>query len=87
VRILPSFLKGLARQGYRAQLDDAPEGIQLYSYLVQYLLETYAVDEVLTHAYMAVTGARLLEEETEKPLDIVFKSWRFEPAMSSARMT
>jgi hypothetical protein len=65
-RILTSFLDGMAREGYRANLDDAPDGIHLYPFTVQYLLETYAVDEALTEAYMAVTGARLLEGETEK---------------------
>jgi hypothetical protein len=65
-RILPSFLDGMAREGYLAHLDDAPDGIQLYPFMVQYLLETYAVDEALTEAYMAVTGARLSEGETEK---------------------
>jgi hypothetical protein len=65
-RILPSFLDGMAREGYREHLEDAPDGIQLYPFMVQYLLETYAVDEALTEAYMAVTGARLFEGETEK---------------------
>ena len=65
-RLLPYFLDGIAREGYKAHLDDAPMGMELFPYMVQYLLETYATDEALTQAYLAVTTARLLEGETEK---------------------
>jgi hypothetical protein len=43
-RLIPYFLKGIAKEGYRAQLGDVPVSMPKYSFMVQYLLETYAVD-------------------------------------------
>jgi hypothetical protein len=59
-RILPSVLDWMAREVYWANLNDAHDGIQFHPFMVQYLLETYAIEEALTEAYMATSGARLL---------------------------
>jgi hypothetical protein len=65
-RLIPYFLTGAAKEGYRAHLDEAPVIIPTYPYMVQYLLETYALDDELSQAYMAVTTAKQAEKETEK---------------------
>jgi hypothetical protein len=39
-RIIPYFLTGAAKEGYRAHLDGAPAVIPTCPYMVQYLLET-----------------------------------------------
>jgi hypothetical protein len=44
-------LKGIAKEGYPAQLGDIPATMPKYPSMVQYLLETYAVDEELAKAY------------------------------------
>jgi hypothetical protein len=65
-RLLPYFLTGMAKEGYRAHLDEALLSLPTYPYMVQYLLETYAVDDELAHAYIAVTTAKQAENEGEK---------------------
>jgi hypothetical protein len=65
-RLLPYFLTGMAKEGYRAHLDEAPLSLPTYPYMVQYLLETYAVDDELAQAYMAVTTAKQAGNEGEK---------------------
>ena len=60
------FLTGIAKEGYRAHLDEAPLSFPTYPYMVQYLLETYAVDDELARAYMAVTTAKQAENEGER---------------------
>jgi hypothetical protein len=65
-RVILYFLTGAAKEGYRAHLDEAPSAIPTYPYMVQYLLETYAVDDELAQAYMAVTTAKQAENEGEK---------------------
>jgi hypothetical protein len=65
-RLIPYFLTGTAKEGYRAQLDEVPPGMPAYPYMVQYLLETYALDDELAKAYMAVTTAKQAEGEGER---------------------
>jgi hypothetical protein len=65
-RLIPYFLKGIAKERYRAQLGDVPETMPKDPFMVQYLLETYAVDEELAKAYHAAASARKTEGEDEK---------------------
>jgi hypothetical protein len=65
-RLLPYFLKDAAKEGYRAHMDEAPLGMKLYPYMVQYLLATYALDDELARAYTTVTTARQAEGEDER---------------------
>jgi hypothetical protein len=65
-RLIPYFLTGAAKEGYHAHLDEARAVIPTYPYMVQYLLETYALDDELAQAYMAVTTAKKAEKESEK---------------------
>jgi hypothetical protein len=65
-RLIPYFLKGIAKEGYRAQLGDVPVAMPKYPFMVQYLLETYAVDEELAKAYHAAASARQNDGEDEK---------------------
>ena len=65
-RLLPYFLKDAAKEGYRAHMDDVQSGIPLYPYMVQYLLETYALDDELAKAYLTVSTAKQLEGEDER---------------------
>jgi hypothetical protein len=65
-RLIPYFLTGAAKEGYRAHLDEAPMVFPTYPYMIQYLLETYALDDELAQAYMAVTTAKQAEKETER---------------------
>jgi hypothetical protein len=44
-RLIPYFLKRIAKEGYRAQLGDVPATIPKYPFMIQYLLETYADHE------------------------------------------
>jgi hypothetical protein len=61
-RLIPYLLKGIAKEGYRAQLGDVPATMQIYPSMVQYLLKTYAVDEELAKAYYAAaSSARQIE--------------------------
>jgi hypothetical protein len=43
-RLIPYFLKGIAKEGYRAQLGDVKATMPKYPFMVQYVLETNAVD-------------------------------------------
>jgi hypothetical protein len=65
-RLVPYFLKGMAKEGYRAQMDETPLGMPKFPFMVQWLLETYALDDDLAKAYMAATTARMLEGEDER---------------------
>ena len=65
-RLITYFLTRIAKEGYRAHLDEAPLSFPTYPYMVQYLLETYAVDDELARAYMAVTTAKQAENEGER---------------------
>jgi hypothetical protein len=65
-RLIPYFLTGAAKEGYRVHLDEAPLVFPTYPYMIQYLLETYALDDELAQAYMAVTTAKQAEKEPEK---------------------
>jgi hypothetical protein len=65
-RLILYFLTGSAKEGYRAHLDEAPRVFRTYPYMIQYLLETYVVDDELAQAYIAVTTAKQTEKETEK---------------------
>jgi hypothetical protein len=65
-RLIPYFLTGAAKEGYRAHLDEAPLVFPTYPYMIQYLLETHALDDELAQAYLAVTTAKQAEKETEK---------------------
>jgi hypothetical protein len=57
-RLIPYFLTGTSKESYRAQLDEVPPGMPAYPYLIQYLLETYAFDDELSKAYMAVSTTK-----------------------------
>jgi hypothetical protein len=50
-RLIPYFLKDAAKEGYRAHMDETTSGMLHYSYMIQYLLETYALDDELAKAY------------------------------------
>jgi hypothetical protein len=65
-RLIPYFLKGIAKEGYRAQLGDVPVAMPKYPFMFQYLLETYAVDEELDKAYHSAASARQNDGEDEK---------------------
>jgi hypothetical protein len=65
-RLLPYFLTGAAKEGHRAHLDEAPMVFPTYPYMIQYLLETYALDDELSQAYVAITTAKQAENETER---------------------
>jgi hypothetical protein len=65
-RLAPLFLKGMAKGGYRAQVDEIPLEMPKYPFMVQWLLETYALDDELARAYMAATTAKMLEGEDER---------------------
>jgi hypothetical protein len=65
-RLIPFFLMGAAKEGYRAHLDEAPPVSPTYPYMIQYLLETYTLDYELAEAYIPVTTANQAEKETEK---------------------
>jgi hypothetical protein len=65
-RLIPYFLTGAAKEGYRAHLDEAPPVFPTYPYMIQYLLETYALDDELAQAYIAEKTAKQAEKETEK---------------------
>jgi hypothetical protein len=65
-RLITYFLVGIAKNGYRAHLDEAPLCFTTYPYMVQYILETYAVDDELSRAYMAFSTAKQAENEGEK---------------------
>jgi hypothetical protein len=64
--LIPYFVKGITKEGYRAQLGDVRVSIQKYPFMVQYRLETYAVDEELAKAYYAAASAREIDGEDEK---------------------
>jgi hypothetical protein len=50
--------------------------------MIQYLLETYALDDELAQAFIAVTTAKQAEKETEKALDAGYIDSLSELAMS-----
>jgi hypothetical protein len=56
----------MAKEGYRAYMAEAPFGMPKYPFMVQWLLETYALDDDLARAYMAATTAKMLEGEDER---------------------
>jgi hypothetical protein len=60
-RLIPYFLKGIAKEGYRAQFGDVPVSMPKYPFMVQYLLDIYDVDEELAKAYYAAESARQIE--------------------------
>jgi hypothetical protein len=64
-RLIPYFLTGAAKEGYRAHLDEDPLVFPTYPFMIQYLLETYALDDEPDQAYMAFTTANQAEKETE----------------------
>jgi hypothetical protein len=68
-RLITYSHTGIAKKGYRAHLDEAPLSFPTYPYMVKYLLETYAVDDELARAYMAVTTAKQAENEGERAFD------------------
>jgi hypothetical protein len=65
-RLITYFLTRISKEGYRAHLDEAPLSFPTYPYMVQYLLEIYAVDDDLARAYMAVTTANQVDNEGER---------------------
>jgi hypothetical protein len=65
-RAILYFLTGAAKEGYLTHLNEAPSSIPTYPYMIQYLLETFTVDEEVARAYMAVTTAKQAENEGER---------------------
>jgi hypothetical protein len=55
----------VAKEGYHAKIDEAPSGMPKYPFMVQWLLETYALDDDLSKAYMAATTATMLDGKDE----------------------
>jgi hypothetical protein len=49
-QLVPYFINGMAKEGYRTQMDEAPSGMTKYKFMVQWLLETYALDDDLAKA-------------------------------------
>jgi hypothetical protein len=47
-------------------MDETPSGMLQYPNMVQYLLETYALDYELAEAYVTVSTAKQLEGEDER---------------------
>jgi hypothetical protein len=60
------FLKGMVKEGYRAQMDETFVEIPKYPFVIEWLLVTYALDDFLAKAYMAATNAKMLEEDDER---------------------
>jgi hypothetical protein len=65
-RLITYFILGIAKECYRAHLEEAPLCFPTYPSMVLYLLETYSVDDKLSRAYMAFTTAKKAENEGEK---------------------
>ena len=65
-RLLPYFLDGIAREEYRSHMGRAPPEVDIYPYMIQFLLSRFAVDEVLVEAYLGVTQCKALEGEPEQ---------------------
>ena len=65
-RLLPYFLDGIAREEYRSHMGRAPPEVDIYPYMIQFLLSRFAVDEVLVEAYLGVTQCKALEGESEQ---------------------
>jgi hypothetical protein len=78
---VPYFLQGMAKEGYRAQMDEVPSGMPKYPFMVQWLLETYALEDDLAKVYMAATTAKMLEGEDERAFGVVYTE------LQSARVT
>jgi hypothetical protein len=76
-RVIPYFVTGAAKEGYRAHLDEASSVFPTYPYMIQYLLETYALDDELSQACIAVMTAKQAEKETEKSLWTPVTSTRY----------
>jgi hypothetical protein len=65
-RLIPFFLKDAATEGYRAHMDETTSRMLQYPYMVQYLLDTYALDDELAKVYVTVSTAKQLEGEDER---------------------
>lgn len=65
-RLFPYFLDGMAREEYKSHMGRAPPDVELYPYMVQFLLSRFAVDEILVEAYHGVTQCKALEGESEQ---------------------
>jgi hypothetical protein len=65
-RLIPYFLTGIAKEGYRTHFKEIPVGAAIYPHMVQYLLATYARDDELSKAYHAVTSAKQATGEDEQ---------------------
>jgi hypothetical protein len=65
-RLIPYFLTGIAKEGYRTHFKEIPLGAAIYPHMVQYLLATYARDDELSKAYHAVTSAKQATGEDEQ---------------------
>ena len=66
-RLVPNFLTGIAKEGYRTQCKEVPYGASLYPHMIQYRLATYSRDDELEKAYHAVSSAKQAAGENEKP--------------------
>jgi hypothetical protein len=65
-RLMPYFLKGAPREGYRSYLKEVSASKPLYPYMVQFLLETYAGDDELAKPYHMAVTARQRDNEDER---------------------
>jgi hypothetical protein len=76
-RFNPYFLKDAAKEGYRAHMDEAQSGMLQYPHMIQYLLETYALDDELLKAYLTVSTAKQLERGMNELLDAAYNARQY----------
>jgi hypothetical protein len=65
-KLFPYFLDGIAREEYESHTGRAPGYMELYPYMIQFLLSRYAVDEVLVQASLGVTQCKAIDGEWER---------------------
>jgi hypothetical protein len=56
--LIPYFLRDAAKEGCQAHKDETPSGMLIHPHMVQYLLETYALDHELAKAYLTVSTSK-----------------------------
>jgi hypothetical protein len=67
-RLIPYFLTGIAKEGYRTQCKEVPYWAALYPHMFQYLLAAFARDDELAKAYHAVSSSKQAAGEEEKAI-------------------
>jgi hypothetical protein len=56
--LIPYFLAGISKEGYRTDFKEISVGAAIYPHVVQYILATYARDEEFSKTYREVTSAK-----------------------------